>query len=107
MDSHKTRRAQQELGSLDNALREVRGVGLEPHQKLEEGMMGGSLAERNARPEPVSHGTGVASLVAGSPLPRAGGGRSRDAFQGGLTGLGGSDQFKLPTIARGSQDYQA
>jgi len=37
--SNKTRKAQ-ELASLDNALREVRGVGL--NQKLEEGMMGGA-----------------------------------------------------------------
>lgn len=53
MESNRTRKTQQELASLDNALREVRGVGLEPHLKLEEGMMGGTLADRNARPEPV------------------------------------------------------
>ena len=68
--------------------------------------MGGTLADRNARPAPVQAGTGVASLVTGSPLPKAGATRSRDGLQGGLTGLGGSDQFKLPNITRGSQDYQ-
>jgi len=53
--SNKSRKTQQELASLDNALREVRGVSL--NQKLDQGMMGGALpVQRSLDPSLAGQG---------------------------------------------------